>query len=354
MDTRRTVRAAAVQLTPVLFDRVGSTQKVLDAISDAQRQGVDLLVFPETFIPNYPYFANWQVPATIGDQHLRLYEQSVEVPGPVTHAVGAAAAAAGMVVVLGINERDGGSLYNTQVIFDADGSLILKRRKVMPTYHERMIWGWGDGSDLKVVDTAVGRVGPLICWEHYMPLSRYALMTQREEIHCSHFPGYVGREGFADEVDVTIRHHAIESGCFVVNATGWLDADQLAELCPDPDLRERLSPDSSFTAIVGPDGRHLADPVTHGEGMVVADLDMQAIARRKLRMDSVGHYARPDIARMVVDPRPRRIVENTDLGGGAIANGQTSSADPNQDLNARLTGIEDTLRKLAFEQDGQG
>jgi aliphatic nitrilase len=185
-----------------------------------------------------------------------------------------------------------------------------------------------------------------------MPLSRYALMTQREEIHCSHFPGYIGREGFADEVDVTIRHHALESGCFVVNATGWLDADQLTELCPDPDLRERLSPDSSFTAIVGPDGRHLADPVTHGEGMVVADLDMRDIARRKLRMDSVGHYARSDIARMVIDPRPRRIVEHADLGGGAPTNGQPSSGDANHDLDARLTAIEEALRKLASEQDG--
>ena len=156
MESRRIVRAAAVQLAPVLFDRDGSTQKALDAIAEAGREHVQLLVFPETFIPNYPYFASWQSPATIGEQHLRLYEQAVEIPGPVTQAVGAAAAAAGTVVVLGVNERDGGSLYNTQVVFDADGTLLAKRRKLMPTYHERMIWGWGDGSDLKVLDTAVG------------------------------------------------------------------------------------------------------------------------------------------------------------------------------------------------------
>jgi aliphatic nitrilase len=115
MGSKRVVRAAAIQLTPVLFDRDGSTQKVLDAIAEAGRQGVQLLVFPETFIPNYPYFANWQPPVTIGEQHLRLYEQAVDVPGPVTEAVSTAAAAAEMVVVLGVNERDGGSLYNTQV-----------------------------------------------------------------------------------------------------------------------------------------------------------------------------------------------------------------------------------------------
>jgi aliphatic nitrilase len=349
MESRRIVRAAAVQLTPVLFDRAGSTQKVLDAIADAGRQDIQLLVFPETFIPNYPYFAGWQAPATIAEQHLRLFEQSVEIPGPVTQAVGVAAAAAGTVVVLGVNERDGGSLFNTQVVFDADGTLLAKRRKLMPTYQERMIWGWGDGSDLKVLDTAVGRVGPLICWEHYMPLSRYALMLQREEIHCSHFPGYIGRSGFAEEVEVTIRHHAMESGCFVVNATGWLSPDQLVELCPDPDLRERLAPDSSYTAIVGPDGRHLAEPITEGEGMVVADLDMQAIARRKLRMDSVGHYARPDVARLLLDRRPQHTLVEVDFGPGPGAGNPGSPPVEYPDLAARIAALEEELRKLKGE-----
>ncbi|HJN88237.1 MAG TPA: nitrilase-related carbon-nitrogen hydrolase [Dehalococcoidia bacterium] len=320
----------------------------MDSIAEAGRQGVQLLVFPETFIPNYPYFASWQAPATITEQHLRLFEQSVEIPGPVTRAVGVATAAAGIVVV-GVNERDGGSLYNTQVVFDADGTLLAKRRKLMPTYQERIIWGWGDGSDLKVLDTAVGRVGPLICWEHYMPLCRYALMLQQEEIHCSHFPGYIGRSGFAVEVEVTIRHHAMESGCFVVNATGWLNPDQLVELCPNPDLRERLAPDSSYTAIVGPDGRHLAEPVIEGEGMVIADLDLQAINRRKLRMDSVGHYARPDVVRLLLDPRPQHTLEEAAFGPNLNTGQPGPQPVESPDLAARVAELEEELRRLKGE-----
>ena len=248
-----------------------------------------------------------------------------------------------------MNERDGGSLYNTQVVFDADGTLLAKRRKLMPTYQERIIWGWGDGSDLKVLDTAVGRVGPLICWEHYMPLCRYALMLQQEEIHCSHFPGYIGRSGFAEEVEVTIRHHAMESGCFVVNATGWLSPDQLVELCPDPDLRERLAPDSSCTAIVGPDGRYLGEPIIEGEGMVVADLDLQAISRRKLRMDSVGHYARPDVVRLLLDPRPQHTLEEAAFGPNLNTGQPGPQPVESPDLAARVAELEEELRRLKGE-----
>ena len=160
------------------------------------------------------------------------------MPGPVTQAVAERARAHGMVVVLGVNERDHGSLYNTQLVFDADGRLVLKRRKITPTYHERMIWGQGDAAGLKVVDTAVGRVGALACWEHYNPLARYALMAQHEEIHCAQFPGSLVGPIFAEQIEVTIRHHALESGCFVVNATGWLTEAQIASVTPDTELAE--------------------------------------------------------------------------------------------------------------------
>ena len=209
-----------------------------------------------------------------------------------------------MVIALGVNERDGGSLYNAQLLFDADGRIALKRRKITPTFHERMIWGQGDGSGLTVVDTAVGRVGALACWEHYNPLARYALMAQGEEIHVSQFPGSLVGQVFADQIEVTIRHHALESGCFVVNATGWLREEQIAAIQPDETLQRGLR-GGCMTAIVSPEGAHVVPPLTEGEGILVADLDMGLVLKRKRMIDSVGHYARPELLSLRLDNRPK-------------------------------------------------
>ena len=297
-----TIRAAAVQIAPDLASRAGTMERVLGAIAEAADRGAEFIVFPETFVPWYPYVSFVLPPIQQGPEHLRLYEEAVTVPSTETRAVAEAAKRRGVVVVLGVNERDHGSLYNAQLIFDADGTLKLKRRKITPTYHERMIWGQGDGAGLKVVETAVGRVGALACWEHYNPLARYALMAQHEEIHASHFPGSLVGPIFREQIEVTMRHHALEAGCFVVNATGWLTEDQIASIHPDPALQKGLR-DGCMTCIVSPEGRHLAEPLTTGEGMVIADLDMRLIAKRKRMMDSVGHYARPELLRLIHDAR---------------------------------------------------
>ena len=303
MDYSRSVRAAAVQLSPVLHSRSGTMEKVLAAISDAAGEGAELVVFPETFVPYYPYFSFVLPPVLMGKEHMKLYEEAVEVPGPETEAVSQAAKAHQVVVVLGVNERDKGSLYNTQLVFDADGTCLLKRRKITPTYHERMIWGQGDGAGFQVCETAVGWVGALACWEHYNPLARYSLMAKHEQIHCAQFPGSMVGDIFGQQTEVTMRHHALESGCFVVNSTGWLTPEQRAQITPDEKLQGVLQ-GGCYTAIISPEGVHLCEPVRAGEGMAIADLDFSLITKRKRMMDSVGHYARPDLLQFTVNTSP--------------------------------------------------
>lgn len=308
MANASVIRAAAVQLSPVLHSQSGTTEKVLNAIATAATKGVQLIVFPETFIPYYPYFSFVQPPVLMGKEHMRLYEEAVVIPGPVVEAVSRAARSASMVVVLGVNERDNGSLYNTQLVFDADGRLLLKRRKITPTYHERMVWGQGDGSGLTVLETQVGKLGALACWEHYNPLARYALMAQQEQIHCGQFPGSMVGQIFADQIEVTMRHHALESGCFVVNATGWLTLEQKQQITPDEKLQATLS-GGCYTAIISPEGVPLCEPIREGEGMAIADLDFSLITKRKRMMDCVGHYARPDLLQLQLNQTPRSVMQ---------------------------------------------
>jgi aliphatic nitrilase len=335
MAEESTIRVAAVQMAPDIETPGNTVAKVLGAIAEAAGRGARLVVFPETVVPYYPYFSFVHPPVATGPEHLRLYDHAVVVPGPVTEAVAEAARTHAIVVVLGVNERDHGSLYNAQMIFDADGRMLLKRRKITPTFHERMIWGMGDGAGLKVVQTAIGRVGALACWEHYNPLARYALMAQHEEIHVAQFPGSLVGPIFADQIEVTIRHHALESGCFVVNATGWLTEAQIARISPEEKLRRALT-GGCMTAIIGPEGNHLVPPLTQGEGILVADLDMRLITKRKRMMDSVGHYARPELLSLLVDnqaatpmrtttdtppfwPKPATPGSSDDAAGPAVA-----------------------------------
>jgi len=297
------IRVAAVQAAPIHLDLNRSLQKALALIAEAAALGAKLIVFGETFLPGYPAWLDCCRDVAIWDHEpvkkvfARLRENSVVVPSETTDAIGGTARDHGVVVNIGVHERvtEGagrGTLYNTMLTFGADGALLQKHRKIMPTYSERMIWGQGDGSSLRAVQTELGRVGGLICWEHWMPLARQALHTSGEDIHVAAWPQ-------VKEMNlVASRHYAFEGRCFVIACGSIMRASEIpAELELIESLKQ--NPDALVlnggSAIIAPDGKVIAGPVFEAETILTADLDFSRIAEESLALDVTGHYFRPDI-----------------------------------------------------------
>jgi nitrilase len=297
------IKVAAVQSAPVYLDLRRSVEKALKLISEAASLGARLVVFPETWLPGYPAWLDCCRDVALWDHaptkrvFARLMDNSVLVPSDVTETLGRAAREHEIVLNISVHERvkEGagrGTLYNTMLTFGADGSLAGRHRKIMPTYTERMIWGKGDGSGIKAVETAVGRVGGLICWEHWMPLARYVLHSSGEDIHIAAWPQVKEMNLLAS------RHYAFEGRCFVIACGAIMKASELPrELEPVESLA--LNPDSLVlrggSAIIAPDGALLAGPVYDEEAILTADLDFARIAEESLALDVTGHYSRPDI-----------------------------------------------------------
>ena len=302
-----TVRVAAVQAAPVFLDLEASVAKALALIEEAAANGARLVVFPEAFLPAWPAWVDEVLPGEDGAWHLRLLEQSVVVPGPVTERLGAAARDAGVQLVMGVDEREehGGTVYNTILYLDADGRLLGRHRKLVPTHAERLTWGMGDGSDLTVHQTAVGRVGGLICWENCMPLARFAIYAQGVDIWVA--PTLATHEPWV----ASMRHIAREGVCHVIGVAPAARFSQVPEGVPDRDrLWRGVEPHGDwmldgYSVIVDPAGTVLAGPLVREEGILYADLDLDAARARRRLFDPVGHYNRPDVFRLVVDDRPK-------------------------------------------------
>ncbi|MBN2126484.1 MAG: carbon-nitrogen hydrolase family protein [Deltaproteobacteria bacterium] len=303
------VRVAIVQAGSVLFNREACVDKACGLLREAAGRGARFVLFPEAFIPAYPRGLSFGM--VIGSRSpggrrlwLTYWENAVEIPGPETEALGAAAREAGVYLAIGVIERDsefgGGTLYCTLIYIGPDGRLLGKHRKLKPTGSERLVWGEGDGSTLTVADTEFGRIGGLICWENYMPLARFVMYAKGVRIYVA--PTADARDAW----QATLRHIACEGRCFVLGCNQYVTKDmyppelrELEELDRQPEVMCR-----GGSAVVSPFGEVLAGPLYGEEGILYADLDMSEVVRGKVDFDVVGHYSRPDVFELTVNERP--------------------------------------------------
>lgn len=309
-------KAAAVQAAPAFLDLEGSVAKAIRLIEEAAPNGAKLIAFPECWIPGYPFWI-WLGSPAWGMQFVqRYFDNSMTAGGPEMEQIQEAARDNQIHVVLGFSERDGGSLYMGQAIIDDEGVRLATRRKLRPTHVERSVFGEGDGSDLKVHETSIGRLGALNCWEHIQPLTKQAMFSQNEEVHVASWPAFSVYRGAAyalgPEVNLAATQiYAVEGGCFSIAATSTVSRDMVDMLCDTVDKRELLLEGGGAAMIYGPDGRPLAEPLPETEeGLVYADIDLGMISLAKAAADPVGHYSRPDVLQLVFDPRPKsRVIE---------------------------------------------
>lgn len=307
--TTQLIRAAVVQVGSIPFDTVRTVDKAVDLIAQCGERGVQVAVFPEAFIGGYPKGITFG--AVVGarrpegrDWFARYFDAAVRVPGAETEALGEACARARLHAVIGVIERGGGTLYCTVLFFGADGALLGRHRKLMPTAAERLIWGYGDGSTLPVLDTPHGRLGAVICWENYMPMLRMAMYAKNVQLYCA--PTADDRDTWLPSMQMV----ALEGRCFVLSACQYIargayPADYPCELSSDPTFVLMRG----GSCVVSPLGRVLVPPCFDGEAILQADLDPTDITRGKYDFDAVGHYARPDVFRLTVNEAAQPAVE---------------------------------------------
>lgn len=304
-------RAAAVQAAPVFLDLDASIDKAIALIAEAAKNGAKLIAFPETWLPGYPWFIWLDSPAWSMQFVQRYHDNSLVYGSAQAERIVQAAKAHAITVVMGHSEKHGGSLYMGQWIIGADGQTVAQRRKLKPTHVERTVFGEGDGSDLAVHDTPLGRIGALCCWEHLQPLSKYAMYAQNEQVHVAAWPSFSlyrgGAYALGPEVNnAASRIYAVEGQCFVLAPCATVSKEMVAMLCGDDPMKKQLLLEGGgFATIYAPDGQLMHEPLPEGqEGIVYAELDLGMISLAKAAADPAGHYARPDVTRLLFDRTP--------------------------------------------------
>jgi aliphatic nitrilase len=303
-------RAAAVQAAPEFLDLDAGVDKAVALIAEAASHGAQLVGFPETWLPGYPWFIWLGAPAWGLQFFPRYHDNSLSYGTPQADRIAAAAREHRITVVMGLSEREAGSLYIAQWIIGPDGETVAHRRKLKPTHVERTVFGEGDGSDLSVYDTPLGRLGGLCCWEHLQPLSKYAMYAQNEQVHVAAWPGFSLYRGAAHALGPEVntaasRVYAVEGGCFVVAPCATVSPEMVELMCTDDAKRALLQTGGGYARIFGPDGSLLHEPLApDAEGIVYADLDLGMISLAKAAADPAGHYARPDVTRLLLNKTP--------------------------------------------------
>jgi nitrilase len=316
-------RVAVVQAAPAYLDLEGGVQKTVALMEEAAAGGAKMVAFPECWIPGYPFWAWLDSPAW-GMQFVgRHFESCPTVDGAEVEMIAAAAARNRIWVSLGFSERSAGSLYIAQLLISDTGELVHARRKLKATHVERTIFGEGDGSDLRVHKTPLGSIGSLSCWEHLNPLTKYAMYAQDEQIHIGAWPSfsiYTGKAfALGPVVNTAIsRVYAVEGQCFVLAPCGVVSPAIIEMMCDTDAKRDLLRLGGGYAMIYAPDGSEMVEPLSStDEGLLYADLDLSLIAYAKAAADPTGHYARPDVARLLFNPAPLARVEK--LSGGSVS-----------------------------------
>jgi nitrilase len=305
-------KVAAVQTHPKFLDLKGTVEKACTFIREAAGHSASIIAFPEAFVPAYPYWAWSESPLESHRYFKALYNNSITVPGPWTEVLCSTARDCNIIVVIGVNEIDPiltGTIFNTNLIIDNHGNLLGKHRKLVPTHAEKLVWGNGDGSGLVTYQTEVGRVGTLLCGENTNTLARFALLAQGEQIHVANFPAFPFTNWYeeAEAIKIRCQAHAFEGKIFVIASTSLMDPESIELLCKTPEKKNLMEGRNyALSAVFGPDGRIIGEPLIDDEGIVYAEVCLDDLILPKLMHDITGHYNQFGVLSLTLNRRPQK------------------------------------------------